>query len=81
MSRVKIKLNRAGVQALLRSKEVQADLKKRADAIRAGAGDGYTSDVSAGGKRARATVAATEPRAMAHELKHKSLVAGLSRGK
>ena len=46
MSKVKIDLNRAGVRALLRSPEMQAVLRDRADTVKDRCGDGYESYVA-----------------------------------
>lgn len=46
MSKVKIELNRAGVRALMRSPEMQAVLKDRADTVKDRCGDGYESYVA-----------------------------------
>ena len=46
MSKVKIDLNRAGVRALMRSPEMQAVLKDRADTVKDRCGDGYESYVA-----------------------------------
>ena len=43
MSNVKIVLNRAGVRELLRSPEMDAMLKERADSIKDSLPDGYVS--------------------------------------
>lgn len=58
---LKIKLNRAGVEALLTSDEMKADLARRAKAIEVACNNdstwgGYASSASNGGKRARAKV-------------------------
>lgn len=46
MSKVKIDLNRAGVRAFMRSPEMQAVLKNRADTVKDRCGDGYESYVA-----------------------------------
>lgn len=56
MADVRVKLNSAGVRALLRSVDVCNDLRARAARIAAAAGDGMESDASIGSNRARATV-------------------------
>lgn len=82
-SNVVIKLNSAGVRALLRSSEVQADLKRRAEAIRAGVGlpGEYQVTEYVGRDRARVNVIATGPHARNHEAKRKTLLAALSRAR
>lgn len=46
MSKVKIDLNSPGVRALLRSPEMQAVLKDRADTVKDRCGDGYEAYVA-----------------------------------
>lgn len=41
MSKVRFELDRAGVRALMRSPEMQAVLKARADTVKGRCGDGY----------------------------------------
>ncbi|HEX5541113.1 MAG TPA: hypothetical protein VFX60_06055 [Micromonospora sp.] len=53
---VRIKLNRKGVVALLKSAEVKADLERRAKAIAAAAGSGMEASAMVGKGRARASV-------------------------
>lgn len=61
---VKVKLNRAGVKALLRSDEVRRDLEARARRIATAAGPGMTATSEVGKTRARAVAltATTEAR-------------------
>lgn len=44
MSRVQVKLNSAGVRALLKSSEMQSLLKEEAEGIRSRCGEGYAVD-------------------------------------
>jgi hypothetical protein len=53
---VRIVLNHKGMRQLLRSPEVLADLKRRAEAIAARAGDGMEASSMVGKNRARASV-------------------------
>lgn len=46
MSNVKIELNKEGIRALLRSPEMQAVLKDRADTVKGRCGEGYDSYVA-----------------------------------
>lgn len=46
MSKVRFELNRAGVRALMRSPEMQAVLKARADTVKGRCGDGYEAYVA-----------------------------------
>ncbi|MFL2002017.1 hypothetical protein [Microbacterium sp. A1-JK] len=65
-SQVRIEMNPAGFAAILKSPEVQADLRRRAEAIAAAAGGGpdFEVDSRIGSTRARASVftATTEGR-------------------
>ena len=46
MSKIRIELNSSGIRALLRSPEMQAVLKDRADTVKDRCGDGYESYVA-----------------------------------
>lgn len=46
MSKVAIRLNRKGVRALMRSPEMQAVLKDRADTVKGRCGEGYDAYVA-----------------------------------
>lgn len=46
MSKVRIELNSPGIRALLRSPEMQAVLKDRADAVKDRCGEGYEAYVA-----------------------------------
>lgn len=46
MSKVRFELDRAGVRALMRSPEMQAVLKARADTVKDRCGDGYEAYVA-----------------------------------
>src|SRR5688572_19977902 len=64
MAKAEIKLNRAGVRALLRSDEVEQDLRRRAERVAAAAEPNAPENVeirvdsAKGSNRARATVVA-----------------------
>lgn len=63
---VRIVLNRKGVGELLKSPEVEADLKRRGEAMANAAGEGFEADSEVGSRRARASVrTATREAAMA----------------
>ena len=53
---VRIRINPRGVRKILRSREVQNDLDKRAKAIARQAGDGFMASSMKGRNRARASV-------------------------
>lgn len=74
MSKVRIKLNRAGVGQLLKSEEMQAVLSEHATAIRQRAGDGYEQDVHVGKTRANAMVKAATHKAMRDNMKNNTLL-------
>lgn len=44
MAKVRVKLNRSGVKALLKSAEMKAVCEEHANAVKARCGDGYESD-------------------------------------
>lgn len=46
MSKVRIELNSSGIRALLRSPEMQAVLKDRADTVKGRCGEGYDAYVA-----------------------------------
>lgn len=46
MSKLRVELNSAGVRALMRSPEMQAVLKARADTVKNRCGDGYEAYVA-----------------------------------
>jgi len=56
MSKLKIKLNSAGVRELLKSQEMQAVLTSKASGIRTRCGDGYNQDMHVGRNRANAMI-------------------------
>lgn len=56
MAKTRIVLNRRGIEALLTSPEVLADLKRRAEQIAASAGPGMEASAMVGKTRARASV-------------------------
>lgn len=78
---IRVVMNRAGVAALLKSEEVQADLKRRADAIADAAGPGMEARVGVGRTRARATVITADFDAMLAEATHKTLTRAIDAGR
>lgn len=72
MSKVKIVLNRAGVRELLRSPEMAAMLKERADSIKERLPDGYVSRIMP--TRAIAIVETATEEAYADNLHHNTLL-------
>lgn len=78
---VDIKLNRAGVRALLRDPKVVADLTRRGHAIATAAGPGNEVDVEVGRNRARVEVVTKTPEAMQREATHRSLTRAIDAGR
>lgn len=81
MANVRVKMNSKGARALLRSHEVQDDLRKRADRIAARAGAGFEVESGRGTNRARAAVITKTARAMRAEAKDKRLTRALDAGR
>lgn len=80
-SRVRIVLNRRGVRELLRSPEVLADLKRRAEAIAAAAGDGMEPSAMVGKNRARASVITATHNARRAEAVTRALTRAIDAGR
>ncbi|HFR3839589.1 TPA: hypothetical protein ACHWA0_001084 [Streptococcus suis] len=74
MSKMRFKLNRAGVRELLKSPEMQAVLTDKANGIRNRAGDGYESDIFVGKTRANAMVYADSIKAKRDNKKYNTLL-------
>jgi len=80
-SRVRIVLNRRGMRELLRSPEVLADLKRRAEQIAAAAGDGMEPSAMVGKNRARASVITATPSARRAEAVTRALTRAIDAGR
>lgn len=78
MSKVRIKLNRAGVRALLRSSEIQAMLAQEASSRAAGLGPGYDVSVYVGKNRANARITAETEEAIQDNLDNDTLLRAIS---
>ncbi len=78
---IRFQLNRAAVGQLLKSNEVQADLKRRADRIAAAAGPGHEVEERVGRNRARATVRTTTVEAMIQQAAHQTLSRAIEAGR
>lgn len=76
MAKVKIDLNSPGVRALLRSPEMQAVLKDRADTVKDRCGNGYESYVAS--TRAVAVVETSTPQAYDDNSAHNTLLKAVS---
>lgn len=74
MSKVKFKLNKAGVRALMKSEEMQTILKDKADNALNSLGEGYKSDLRVGENRANAMVYADTYKAKSDNLKNNSIL-------
>lgn len=81
MANVRIVLNRRGVRELLRSREIQADLERRAQRIAAAAGPGHEVTVEQGRNRARAAVRTDTIDAMISEATDHTLTRALDAGR
>lgn len=79
--RGRIVLNRKGMRALLRSPEVLADLKRRAEAIAARAGDGMEPSAMVGKNRARASVITATHSARRAEATSRALTRAIDAGR
>lgn len=76
MSKVRFELDRAGVRALMRSPEMQAVLKARADTVKDRCGDGYEAYVAQ--TRAVAVVETATPQAVDDNSAHNTLLKATS---
>lgn len=81
MANVKVKLDSAGVRALLGSDDVEADLRARAERIAAAAGPDHIVDSKSGGNRARASVRTSGFDAALDEATHKTLTSAVNAGR
>lgn len=79
MTRVRIRLNSAGVRDLLRS--LEPDLAARAARIARAAGPGFESSSTSGRNRALAQVWAETPEAMRAEAKDRALTRAIDAGR
>lgn len=80
-SKVKIKLNKAGVKKLLRSPEAVEDLRKRARRISNAAGEGMEFEAKALRNRAHATVWTATQEARKAEAEGRDLTRALDAGR
>lgn len=81
MAGQRVQLNRGNVRKLLRSEEVQANLKARADRIAAAAGPGMEAGVTVGPNRARTSVITATPEAMLAEATDRKLTRAIDAGR
>lgn len=81
MAKSEIKLNRANIAKVLKSAEVQADLKRRGDRIAETAGPGNEAEVFVGRTRARVTVRTATTEARIAEATGRTLTRALDAGR
>jgi hypothetical protein len=81
VEKIRIEINSAGIQALLKSAEVQADLEARANRIAAAAGEGMEASSRIGKTRARASVITTTRKARLAEAEDRALTKALDAGR
>lgn len=77
MGSVRIELDSAGIEQLLRSQEVGADLERRANAVARAAGDGVRARVYQGRDRVRAQVWTATAAAKKSEAEDRTLLRAL----
>lgn len=78
--KVKVKLNREGVRAMLRSQEMQDICQGYAQSAAASLGSGYTVSTYVGKNRVNAEIAAETEAARADNLKNNSILKALKGG-
>jgi hypothetical protein len=81
MAKVDVKMSAAGARAILKSGEVQAFLKAKADRIAAAAGAGFESSSMVGPNRARASVITATAKARRAEATNRSLTRAIDAGR
>lgn len=74
MSKMKFKLNRAGVRELLKSGEMMGICQEHASQIAARAGEGYETSTYTGVNRVNASVKASTPEAVRDNLENNTLL-------
>lgn len=74
MSKLKVKINRSEVRALLQSEEMQTVLSQYAREIQGRCGDGYEHDIYVGKNRANAQITAKSFKAKRDNLKNNTLL-------
>ena len=77
----RLELNSEGIQALLKSPEVRADIERRARAIAGAAGPGHRVALDHTGKRARAAVITDTLEARLGEARHRNLTRAIDAGR
>lgn len=74
MAKMKFKLNRSGVAALMKSNQMQGVLEEKASGVRNRAGEGYKQDIYVGKTRANAMVYADTYQAKKDNMKNNTLL-------
>ena len=77
MAKMKFKLNRSGVAALMKSNQMQGVLEEKATGVRNRAGEGYKQDIYVGKTRANAMVYADTYQAKKDNMKNNTLLKGV----
>lgn len=80
-SKIRVDIDSAGIQALLKSSEVQRYLKAKADRIAAVAGPGMEASSRIGATRARASVITSTRAARKAEATNRSLTKAIDAGR
>jgi hypothetical protein len=81
MAKVDVNMSAAGARAILKSGEVLAFLKAKADRIAAAAGAGFESSSMIGPNRARASVITATAKARRAEATNRSLTRAIDAGR
>lgn len=81
MAKFRVDVSDAGIQALLKSSEVQALLKEKADRIAAAGGPGMEASSWVGRTRARASVITASGKARRAEATDRALTKALDAGR
>lgn len=81
MATVRIELDPKGIEALLKSDEVQDELERRGERIAAAAGPGHEVDVWIGFDRAHVTVRTATREAAVREARDHTLLRALDAGR
>lgn len=74
MAKMKFKLNRSGVAALMKSNQMQGVLEEKATGVGNRAGEGYKQDIYVGKTRANAMVYADTYQAKKDNMKNNTLL-------
>lgn len=80
MGKFAVELNSKGVQEYLKSASVQAELKRRAEAIARASGEGYEASSLVGKSRARASVITATAGAIVDNQRNNTLLRNLGAG-